>query len=77
MKYGFVVETVANLRSKPARVIGNIRTAAAQLCVAMKHAAKVEVGDLDAPVLVYKQVGGLEIAVQYGRLVVVQLQHAL
>lgn len=42
-----------------------------------EHAAEVEIGDLDSPVLVHKQVGGLEVPVQDDRVVAVQLQHAL
>ena len=41
------------------------------------HAAQVEVGDLDTPVLVHKEVGGLEVPVQDWRLVIMQLQHPL
>lgn len=42
-----------------------------------EHAAKVEVSDLDSPVLVHQQIGGLEVPVQDGGIVAVQLQHAL
>ena len=39
--------------------------------------AEVEVSYLDPPVLVHQQVGGLEVSVQDGWLVRMQLQHAL
>ena len=48
-----------------------------RVCSSREHAAEVEVGDLDSPVLVHQQVGRLEVPVQDDGFVAVQLQHAL
>ena len=64
------------LRSLPAWVVGDARKAVF-FTAGSEHATQVEVSHLDSPVLVDQEVGGLEVTMQDGWLVVVQLNHAL
>ena len=43
----------------------------------LHHAAQVEISNLDPPMTLHQHVGGLEVTVQNGRLVRVQMQHTL
>ncbi len=62
------------LRSQPTRVVGNTGEDTIEVCIRAQHAAEVEVNGLHPPVLVNQQVW---ICMENGRVVVLQLQHAL
>ena len=68
---------VTYLWSQPARVVSNAGGTPLLVGIRPHHATQVEVGDLDTPVLVDKEIRGFEVPVQNWRLVVMQLQHSL